>query len=153
MPYQKILTVIIFITIAMVLSGFGVVNQVSDSNKPLTTHQWQNRLLLLNVGSRQQLIPIIEALEQQAINERKLLIYVLIEQQNYQLLPAGQLKLAQAFELDVKAKLPDINSVMLIGLDGTVKAQYAFNQFSLDKVIRLIDSMPMRQAELMRENS
>jgi hypothetical protein len=52
--------------------------------------------------------------------------------------------------LAVRGKMNPAPTWALIGLDGRVKSQ-GFGSPPMDKLFRLIDSMPMRQAELKKD--
>lgn len=118
-----------------------------DNLKPL---RWLNRIILAE--DREAETPMVSALESRSedIVQRDILWFVWTE---------GGLRtnmgrdVSAAFRASVPQRYfirsgPDRTGVVLIGKDGGVKARSG--SLDLDEIFRLIDSMPMRMAEMDR---
>ena len=166
MAYQKLLTSLAVTTSALALSGFILIEQVAGVSGQMTAaqqntadqanHLWRHRLLLVKLAHKEQLQPLIDSLksieQQQALSERKLIIYADIDNKYYQLLSQGQLIEMSSLSTEVQTKLASEQGIRLVGLDGSVKAYYSASEFNLQEVIALIDTMPMRQAEIIAQS-
>ena len=121
----------------------------------LSQHRWEHRLIVLLTvdASNEKLLEQKEWLlaDTTGLNERKLLVYTITPQQYTNDL---QRESWQAQE-DVYQKLKKKNGpfeFLLIGLDGGIKLRKTA-PVKLDDLYRLIDSMPMRAAEIRRKNN
>ncbi|MCX7554336.1 DUF4174 domain-containing protein [Marinicella sp. S1101] len=124
------------------------------SNKPanalndITDLQWQHRIILIN--DIENLDDVVQLLEQNKdeIQERDILWFVLspdgISTNHTQPLSA-ELKQNILKTYPMKS-----NQVILIGKDGGVKSR--FSALQLNDIFSEIDAMPMRQAEMRRDN-
>ena len=114
----------------------------------LKNHQWKNRVLLVlsnsesNRAFKKQMLQFTDV---EALKERKLLVYQIFPD-NY-LLGKKREKSTLFFEQFMKDK--ETFRVVLIGLDGGIKYSQT-EVLSRDKLFDIIDSMPMRQAEIRR---
>ncbi|MEO0469465.1 MAG: DUF4174 domain-containing protein [Bacteroidota bacterium] len=112
----------------------------SLSGQNLSQYQWENRLLvcLLAEGSEEMLHIQEEKLSacEAGLKDRQLLLQKVYPQQTLY----RKLHRADAFE------------ILLIGLDGGVKARWS-EPIDCEEVFALIDGMPMRRAELRRRNT
>ncbi len=128
------------------------------SGQDITRHQWKNRLLLVmgkeysDVKLKEQLSALNNCIG--GLTERKLLIY--------QVLP-DKYKISKAYENEgtwhrspvlyeqfSSADMPF--EVLLIGLDGRVKLRKQ-DPLTCKDLWAVIDKMPMRQAEISRQNA
>lgn len=119
-------------------------------------HKWENRVILLvtDKHSSNEYEKQIEEFigEQEALEERKMLIYTVFPNQLYLNFPeTGETEIIKEeenlFEQFKKYKSP-VN-VVLIGLDGQVKMNNS--EFTeLSEIVDLVDSMPMRKSEMQK---
>ncbi len=127
---------------------FLFVNTIQSQD--LSKHHWENRLILLLTEDleNEDFTSQITELENGAkgLEERDVLVYRVYQH---------KMKLGLAKDADWTAatnlyKKFDKNGspfeIYLIGLDGKIKLQDA-NCVSIDKILDLIDSMPMRKNE------
>ncbi len=117
-------------------------------SQDLSQHRWENRLLLiLTVEQNHPLVQKqLDELHEnrQGVEERRLLTY-LITPERYQLqLDDKKWQPNSAFAKYSSGKAYE---VVLVGLDGSIK-QREFGLFKASKLFSIIDSMPMRQAEM-----
>lgn len=124
----------------LILSPLGVL-----FGQTLEEYRWKNRLLLIlnPTGPETSLHPQIEAFSNysEEVAERDLLIFVLRD---------NNLTDMKGSEIQMAAEnLPysDYEGVVLIGKDGGVKLKEPF-LVDPGKIFELIDSMPMRKAEI-----
>lgn len=119
----------------------------------LSTHQWENRLVLIltkdkdNEDYRQQLQELRE--HEEGVRERKLKVYH-VTPMEFRLGLKEPTPWQPSDIYDAYKKEGSDFQVILIGLDGTVKLDQQ-KVLSADKLFETIDAMPMRQAE-MRKN-
>tara|TARA_R100000935_G_C2707988_1_gene112916 strand:- start:92 stop:520 length:429 start_codon:yes stop_codon:yes gene_type:complete len=124
-------------------------------SQDLSKHHWENRIILLLTEDLEdhnftnQLKELETGLK--ALEERNVIVY-----QVYQ----HQMKMGLAKDANWTAatnlykKYDEKNTAFefyLIGLDGKVKLQ-DYNCISIDKIVDLIDSMPMRKNEIRSKN-
>lgn len=120
-----------------------------SQSQPLQPFEWKHRLILIRDAADEG-SAIVENLEQHrtAIAERHILWFVLGEgsvESNYQ----GPLRDDFAVSIERAGYWQDAETVLLIGKDGGVKARQA--TLDLEALFRRIDSMPMRRAEMRRQ--
>ncbi len=118
----------------------------------LSKHQWKDRLVLIISEEKtekfqQQLTEFQK--HQQALNERKLVIYQILPEKYSTGIEEENWKSSTELYKKYKAEKSDFR-VMLIGLDVGEKLEQT-EVLSIEKLFNTIDSMPMRQAE-MRKN-
>jgi len=99
-------------------------------------HRWKNRLILVLIPSKKSQIweeqqEIFQKLKSE--NEQRRLLLIKIHNSD-----KGVLR---------KYKVLKQYPIVLIGLDGEVKAKYK-SPVEMDSIYRLIDSMPMRRQEM-----
>lgn len=116
-------------------------------SQDLSKHRWENRLLLiLTVEQNHPLVQKqLDELQEnrQGVEERRLLTY-LITPERYQLqLDGEKWQPNSAFTKYSSGKAYEV----VVGLDGSIK-QRKFGLFKASKLFSIIDSMPMRQAEM-----
>lgn len=117
---------------------------VTDAN-PLNQWQWQYRVLLIKQADERALPQILQFYQQQQVEfiDRRML---LVEIQNN----AVRCFPSVCEDIDAsKFHLKDmpIETMLLIGLDGSKKAAYPAQMSSFEEVFRDIDQMPMRRAQ------
>ena len=111
-------------------------------------YRWEKRIVITNFSTR-KLDSILEG-KAKSIDERKL-VFVEFEHDEY-------IKNTEQDELDPVGFLDKLSGNsqnpewVLIGLDGGIKASGMKQDFSLNKIYRLIDQMPMRQSEIRGDN-
>ncbi|REL27618.1 DUF4174 domain-containing protein [Thalassotalea euphylliae] len=118
---------------------------------------WEKRLVLIHSNAQPPLMPFMRALDYESLAERKLDVYALINQEAFQLFPNAVMRrtpqldrlLKQTFHTSQQDKNSQLNNkALLIGLDGSVKAQYSIGELDYRVISKVIDGMPMRRAEL-----
>ncbi|WP_147405645.1 DUF4174 domain-containing protein [Gillisia mitskevichiae] len=127
----------------------------SAQSQDLSKHHWENRLILLltddlkNDNFTSQLLELETGLKD--LEERKVLVYRVFQ---YKM----KLGLDKDAEWTVATNLYkkfDTNGtpfeIYIIGLDGKIKLQ-DHTCISLDKIVDLIDSMPMRKNDIRSNN-
>ena len=139
------MTVKFLFLISMLTSCIG-------ASQDLSSHRWENRLLLIlveNTDKQEYQDQIAElSLEVDGVEDRKLLVYT-IKPNEY---ATGLKKLAWTPTDDLYAtykKLEGEFEVILIGLDGGIKLRQA-ELLKNDKLFAFIDAMPMRRNELRK---
>ncbi|REL36207.1 DUF4174 domain-containing protein [Thalassotalea euphylliae] len=163
MPTKSVTTAVLLLTIALSLTAINVVGFEVDNPKHVTKKStsakqfsdflWQKRLVLIHSDTQPPLTPFMWELDYESLTERKLAIYALINQQSFQLLPNTVMRRTPTMDQVLMQKLTEhqiinSNSAILIGLDGDIKATYQLADLSYKHIKALIDTMPMRQAEL-----
>lgn len=124
-------------------------------SQALNEYQWKNRLVVVFSESSdseelQQQLELFKT-DLKAFKERKLKLISSIPGKHRVLLP--DTSAWQNSELFNKKKSNENHfEVILIGLDGGVKSR-ANKPVSPEEFFRLIDSMPMRQAEMRRNKN
>ncbi len=122
----------------------------------LRQYQWANRLLLVFAPALGE--PLFRALHESVaerradIEDRDLVVFEMLETG-----PSNQdgeaLDPEEARLLRERFRVPSGTfSVILVGKDGEVKLERQ-DRTSLEEIFALIDSMPMRQQEMRRENA
>ncbi len=139
------------ILLACSLSSVGF-----SSAQPLEKHEWEHRVILLFAASGadeqlQQQYDLLTA-HPEEVTERDLKIYRVFPE--YALAPGGERRgsrfsesLCRIYETNPRSGF----TFLLIGKDGTEKLR-SETVVSLEKLFSLIDSMPMRKAEMRRRN-
>ena len=133
----------------ILLISMGAVNAQN-----LSSHQWKDRILVvmtedtLNNTFQQQLLELEKNIH--GLKERKLFVY-LIQPTEFKkgLLSKSWQKNSTLFE-----KYKNSNSafeIALIGLDGGIKLQQT-DFLSCNKLFSMIDMMPMRRAEMKKND-
>ncbi|MBO2543325.1 DUF4174 domain-containing protein [Salegentibacter sp. BDJ18] len=121
------------------------------NTQDLSKHQWKDRLILIvadgeNEKFQQQLIELQK--HQQALNERKLVIYQILPEKYTTGFEGENWKISSDLYSTYKALKSDFR-VILIGLDGGEKLKQT-EVLSAEKLFNTIDSMPIRQAEIRK---
>ncbi len=139
------LRVILF---ALTISGFSALVKAQD----LSTYQWNHRLVLVltadsNQAKFQEQLAIFDK-DKDGLVERKLKIISATPNQSR----SDSQAWGKNDELYQKYHRKGDFEFILIGLDGGVKLRKS-DIVSLNALYRIIDSMPMRAAEMRRKNN
>jgi hypothetical protein len=122
-------------------------------SQQLEKHQWKNRVLLIisdnetSDNYENQILKLEAA--QDGLIERKVLVYNILPNK-YKVSNSSNNWIASSVLFNTFMDTNDGFTVILIGLDGTVKLKKE-GVLATKTLFDLIDSMPMRQAE-MRKN-
>jgi hypothetical protein len=142
-------------TIAIVALSAGASQSRAGGAVDLSQHQWKNRLLLVFAPTRDE--PSFDALHESLVGrgaeiaDRDLVVFEVLES-GRSLKDGEPLHADSAALLRERFGVPSGSfSVILIGKDGGVKLDRQ-DRPSLDEIFALIDSMPMRQHEMRRDN-
>jgi len=138
---------------AVALSAGASWSELGDA-VDLGEYQWENRLLLVFAPTGAE--PLYQALHESLvergaeIEDRDLVVFEVFEsgpstEDGESIDPATARLLRQRFRVPSGAF-----SVILVGKDGGVKLARQ-DQTSIDEIFALIDSMPMRRQEMLRE--
>jgi hypothetical protein len=116
----------------------------------LEKHRWRDRLILLFASSDDddRLLAQLKILnnEQAELIERDLKIYVIMRAAGEKMEANAASALRQRYQVEQQAF-----TFLLIGKDGGVKLRRE-NPVTIRELFDLIDSMPMRRAEMRRED-
>jgi hypothetical protein len=138
-----ILTLHTFTTIATI----KVISQDS-----LADFKWRHRLLITQVDTENELRQLREQIYYHSsdFSNRKLSMLVRIKDKTW-IVNISTIQIASpllsAEVLNIISQ--NLNKVLLIGLDGSIKHRYPTPTFSLQQVFNHIDLMPMRRGELV----
>lgn len=115
----------------------------------LDSLRWKHRVLLLPPMDDES--PVVDwAADADALLDRHLILFREEDGEYRQLFPKPTVP--TRLELDVETRDRATGDVTLIGKDGTIKRRWQRESSKLpDAVFALIDSMPMRQREMRRE--
>ncbi|MDG1276080.1 MAG: DUF4174 domain-containing protein [Algoriphagus sp.] len=113
------------------------------SKKQLNDFKWENRLIVTFDIPKNY----FESVNPSDLKERKLLFFAFesgnLINSNFK----GEIDQSEFLKLHEKYG----SEYFLIGLDGGIKSMGQSKDFSLEKLIKQIDSMPMRQSELKKK--
>ena len=125
------------------------------SAQSLTDHIWENRLVIVfdQSASQSQLMSQQRLLDACAdgLSERKIVTYYVTKQSAY----AKYGDRLEEVDLDLFERVVSVSEefeTILVGLDGGIKRRYD-QPVACNDVFALIDSMPMRQAEIRRQKN
>jgi hypothetical protein len=113
--------------------------------KKLSDFKWENRLIVTFD------IPLegFDSIVTSDFNDRKLLLFAFesenLKYSNFE----GEIDQIDFLKLSKKSS----GFYFLIGLDGGVKSYGKKEDFSISKLIKQIDSMPMRQSEIRKKDN
>lgn len=121
---------------------------IAGLSQDFSKHRWSNRLLVIltNDANSPLVNKQLKELEnnRQAVEERRLLTYF-VTPERYKLLSEDEQWQTESSFAEYTLSKPF--EVLLIGLDGGIK-QRESGVFEASKLISIIDSMPMRRAEM-----
>lgn len=143
------------IRLILIIIIIGCASFMNLNGQNLKEHKWENRILIVSTSDikstkyQEQLNEFKNSVED--LIDRKLIVYKVIgddfewvDYQNSTLNHSG--KIAKKLGLEILNKNA-IFEVILIGLDGEIKLQQT-EILIKEALFRIIDSMPMRRAEL-----
>jgi len=125
------------------------------SAQSFTQHQWKNRLIVVvdktKTQEKLQAQLLLFRTELEALEDRKLLVYQYTAQQVKLGVDEANNWKQEVLPIFLNQKMQSTTtfSVFLIGLDGGLKRQWTAI-VPLQEIVDLIDSMPMRRAEMKR---
>ncbi|MEL6657863.1 MAG: DUF4174 domain-containing protein [Bacteroidota bacterium] len=120
----------------------------------LSEHRWQDRLIIIlaedaaNPAFLQQIADLKQ--DQTALQERRLLVYQVLPNRYRQGLDSNTSWANSAILFEQFSTVQVPFQVLLIGLDGGVKLRQQ-TPVNGDAIFDLIDTMPMRRAEMRRK--
>jgi hypothetical protein len=114
----------------------------------LSQHLWKNRVILIlsedNSAFERQMLAF--KANEKGIYERSLIVYHLKSDEYEQVMPKGDVQ--RSMNLFKKNNQANVSfELILIGLDGGIKLRQK-EFLSCEKLFAIIDSMPMRSAEI-----
>lgn len=117
---------------------------VPQTGKTIEEYRWKNRIVIMNFENL-TLDSLLVGMEKSS-EERKLLF---VEFKNGKFIKSsGEDEIDSVGFFKVLSRTTPNPEWVLIGLDGGVKASGKYQEFSLKKILQLIDQMPMRQSEV-----
>jgi hypothetical protein len=151
---MRLMKILVWCSLIMIMS-VGLLGSVETRDvADLKQYQWKNRLLLLFSPSPgvSPYRALLRELQEQAsgVRERDLLVFHVMEQGKSVIdsreIPATEARaLRQRFGIE-----PGAFTVVLVGKDGGVKLKQP-GKAALADIFGLIDSMPMRQHEMLKQ--
>lgn len=124
--------------------------QASEKMDLLDSYQWKNRLVIINGESKNssEQLMVFKGLEEEITDRDIRLIQIFKEKViiNDKTEPGILPEL-----LRENLQLSDQFACLLIGKDGGIKLRSS-SLVDAETIFQLVDSMPMRQAEVMRKN-
>jgi len=151
---MRLMNILVGCSLAMVMSVVPLGPAEARAVADLKQYQWRNRLLLLFSPSPENPAyqALVRELQEQAggVRERDLLVFHILEPgksfiNSQEISPAEVWALRQRFDIG-----PGAFTVVLVGKDGGVKLKRA-DRVALADISGLIDSMPMRQQEIQKQ--
>lgn len=130
-----------------------LMNQANAQDINMAKHRWQKRIIcIISVDSdstqhKDQIDELTESVK--GLEARKLMIYD-IQKDRYQILFPKEMKSQWIYSNNLYQKYSETDvsfKILLIGLDGNIKLRRA-EIVSKKDLFRIIDSMPMRRAEM-----
>lgn len=151
---MRLMNILVWWSVVMVMSVGSPGSVEARGVADLKQYQWKNRLLLLFSPSPGE--PAYQALRRElqeqagGVRERDLLVFHVLEQgkslmNGREISPAGAQALRQRFRIE-----PGAFTVVLVGKDGGAKLKRGAG-VALADIFGLIDSMPMRQREMQKQ--
>lgn len=132
-----------FVFLIMIFSKFSALHAQN-----LSQHLWKNRVILIlsedNSAFERQMLAF--KANEKGIYERSLIVYHLKSDEYEQVMPKGDVK--RSMNLFKKNNQANVSfELILIGLDGGIKLRQK-EFLSCEKLFAIIDSMPMRSADI-----
>lgn len=118
------------------------------SANPLQDLQWKNRILIIQTDTTLKTISLLLKEQENALNDRDL-ITINLSKKSTKLTNGVELSEKERAALRSKFKLTNSkkSQFILIGKDGGEKTRQS-NTLNLQELFALIDTMPMRKAEI-----
>lgn len=132
-----------FIFLIMIFSKFSALHAQN-----LSQHLWKNRVILIlsedNSAFERQMLAF--KANEKGMYERSLIVYHLKSDEYEQVMPKGDVQ--RSMNLFKKNNQANVSfELILIGLDGGIKLRQK-EFLSCEKLFAIIDSMPMRSADI-----
>jgi len=132
-----------FVFLIMIFSKFSALHAQN-----LSQHLWKNRVILIlsedNSAFERQMLAF--KANEKGIYERSLIVYHLKSDEYEQVMPKGDVQ--RSTNLFKKNNQANVSfELILIGLDGGIKLRQK-EFLSCEKLFAIIDSMPMRSADI-----
>ena len=132
-----------FIFLIMIFSKFSALHAQN-----LSQHLWKNRVILIlsedNAAFQRQMLAF--KANEKGMYERSLIVYHLKSDEYEQVMPKGDVQ--RSMNLFKKNNQANVSfELILIGLDGGIKLRQK-EFLSCEKLFAIIDSMPMRSADI-----
>lgn len=132
-----------FVFLIMIFSKFSALHAQN-----LSQHLWKNRVILIlsedNSAFERQMLAF--KANEKGIYERSLIVYHLKSDEYEQVMPKGDVQ--RSTNLFKKKNQANASfELILIGLDGGIKLRQK-EFLSCEKLFAIIDSMPMRSADI-----
>ncbi len=145
MKMVKLSQILVMGVIGSLISFYSVASSELGSLDKL---EWEQRLVLINVDSQPLLNNFMWSLDNDILADYRLSVFALINDEAYQLMPTALMKRVDSLDSDLQRRVPTPQQAVVVGLDGSVKATYRIDDLTIDKVMALINTMPMRQVEI-----
>lgn len=122
---------------------------ISAMGQNLESYKWENRILLLkdvqyNSSKLQEQLTALQA-DPETLEDRDLLIFILTDEAVFD--PSQRKVNLQSHLIIEEYGLKNFQGLILLGKDGGTKLKQSFVVSPMD-IFNLIDSMPMRRAEI-----
>ncbi len=119
-------------------------------SQDITKHEWKDRVLLVLSDNFSKIESQLQLLKKDVngLKERKLVVYQIMPNSYKKGLESTIAPPSNTIYVDMKKK-EDNFEIVLIGLDGGIKLRQT-KLLTSKKLFVLIDSMPMRQAEIRK---
>lgn len=145
MKMVKLSQIWVMVVIGSLISFYSFASSELNSLDEL---EWEQRLVLINVDSQPLLNDFMWSLDNDILADYRLSVFVLINDKAYQLMPTALMKRMDSIDTELKRRVPTPQQAEVVGLDGAVKATYRIEDLTIDNVMALINTMPMRQVEI-----
>ena len=135
------------VNFCVILLGMSV-SPPSLAASSLNDFRWENRIVIIQIGKvslgefERDLKPQLSQL-----NDYRLIVFAVLDEE----IKVYGDRIKESLDLELREGLVKQlagKEVALIGFDGGVKRRYEWSDFSWEAIYSLIDTMPMRQAEL-----
>ncbi|MCF6441189.1 DUF4174 domain-containing protein [Pseudoalteromonas luteoviolacea] len=139
-------TLVVF---TIIVIGFLASVSLASERAVLEQYQWHNRLLVICSKSLDQIDSLTHAVNNDALAERKLRIFVEHSMTLFEWQIGGSLSNISGYS--GYCSKDAIGQAFLIGLDSKVKASFLLSDLSFESIYERIDAMPMRRHALINK--
>jgi len=150
MKIVKLSRILVMVVIGSLISFYSFASSELNSLDEL---EWEQRLVLINVDSQPLLNDFMWSLDNDILADYRLSVFALINDEAYQLMPTVLMKRVDSLDSELQRRVPTPQQVVVVGLDGSIKATYRIDDLTIDKVMALINTMPMRQVEIDKSSN
>ena len=140
----------VLVRLSIILGLYILSNPMFADNEralSLADLKWQNRLLNAHISNPTDVIETLKLWPREQLEERKLRVFLIHKKQVAELNPDATLTPVSLQHSEFDAIKLAQQTIVLIGLDGGVKARLPIAEFNPKIINTIIDSMPMRMAE------